>query len=258
MDSNQQQSPKGMETIAPNTVDLFMSGLYWLEHLAKNSSTVPFSKWVHVLKSARLESKNLTQPQLFWLWEAITSEPGIKKRLGSKVISFDDEWKKQKSIECLPTNTVFGIFLKSFDSMGYPAIEISSKKVKPVAEAKILAPLYLSPGSSRRLKCKDVAVLLTLRVDPLGSAVEEAAALKVDPSDVKIENGCLNVSLKSLNHAYTKTSLRLEPHRRGPGGRAYDHVAKLDGDRYIPLEKIRTSYEKNLKGDLFGGGGTLE
>ena len=59
------------------------------------------------------------------------------------------------------------------------------------------------------------------------------------------------MNVRSLNQAYTKASLRLEPRRRSHGGRVYEHVAFMDeNDKYVPLEKIRKDVEKRLWSEL--------
>jgi hypothetical protein len=56
----------------------------------------------------------------------------------------------------------------------------------------------------------------------------------------------IHVNVKSLNHAYTKASLRLEPNRRSHGGRVYDHVAYKTDKGFIPLETIRNEFEEKM------------
>src|SRR5262245_19974882 len=43
------------------------------------------------------------------------------------------------------------------------------------------------------------------------------------------------VWIRSLNHAFTVTSRRLQPHRRGHGGRIYDHIAWSENNRWVSL-----------------------
>jgi len=83
----------------------------------------------------------------------------------------------------------------------------------------------MQPGKARRLECCDVATELRIPVKNPGKLDVEAAALKVDEADVKISGNHLIVQVKSLNHAYTAASLRLQPTRRSHSGRVYDHVA---------------------------------
>lgn len=148
-------------------------------------------------------------------------------------------------VACAPAKSRFGVFLKNFHSCGYPVLPVL-KDIIPNAEAEILEPLLMKPGKARRLECCDVPTNLAIRPDKLGHTNFEAAALKVDIKDVTIKEGYIYVNVKSLNHAYTKASLRLEPHRRSHGGRVYDHVALKTGNEYIPLETIRNEREMQL------------
>ena len=234
-----------LNSFIPQATDLFISGMHWLNVLAGKEHEIKFTGWAKLIKDARGNPDNLNLKYLEWLWEAITSEPNIRNYLGSRLISLDDEWRKQESVKCLPAKSLFGIFFKNFRAYGHPVLSLP-KDLKPNAEAKILEPLHMKPGKGRRLECCDVATRLEIRPDKLGPANVEAAALKVDIEDVNIKKGFIYVNVKSLNHAYTKASLRLEPHRRGPGGRAYDHVALRNENGYIPLEIIRQKHEKEL------------
>ncbi len=118
--------------------------------------------------------------------------------------------------------------------------------LEPDAEAKILEQLFMRPGKARRLECSDVPTELRIPVKTPGKMDMEAAALKVDEADVKISGSCIVVHLKSLNHAFTKASLRLQPIRRSHGGRVYDHVALRLEKGFKPLEAIRVENEKRL------------
>jgi hypothetical protein len=208
----------------PQATDLFMSGLHWLKVLAEKDQEIRFSRWTKLIRDVRGMPENLNLKYLEWLWNAITSEPNITTYLGSRMLSRDDEWRRQKSVECVAANSLFGIFFKSFRSYGHPVLS-RPKDLKPVAEAEILGPLYMKPGKGRRFECCDVPIRLKIRPDKLGPANVEAAALKLGVADLKIEGGSIHVNVKSLNHADTKASLRLEPNRRSHGGRVYDHVA---------------------------------
>ena len=126
--------------------------------------------------------------------------------------------------------------------------------IKPDAEVEILEPLMLRPGKAQRLECCDVPTSLRIHLSGKLSIDQEAPAFKVNAKDIIIREAVVEVSVKSLNHAYTKASLRLQPHRRSPGGKAYNHVALwLGGNAYEPLEEVRKRNEnriwKELKGD---------
>ena len=106
-----------IKSFIPQTTDLFMSGLHWLNVIAKNENEIRFPKWAKLIKDARGKPDDLTIAKLKWLWESITKEPGIKNYLGSRLISLDDEWKKIEPFERLPANSHFAIFFKNFQDL---------------------------------------------------------------------------------------------------------------------------------------------
>ncbi len=234
-----------LHSTTPQLINLFMPGMQCLEILINNEDWIRFSQWAKLLKESGGEKEALDLKKLEWLWKSITSEPNIRKLLGSRIISLDDEWKKLEPVECVPSDSRFGIFFKNFNRYGTPVLSLPTD-LKPNAEAVIHDPLYMQPGKARRLECRDVATTLEIYPDKLGPRNVEAANLKVNIEDIEIKKGCIYVAVESLNHAYTKASLRLEPQRRSHGGRAYDHVALKIDNRYKPLETIRKEHEKQL------------
>lgn len=229
--------------------DLFLSGLHWLDILAGKQDRIPFSHWAKLVRSVRRDTSDLFERRLAWLWESLIVEPGVRNKYGNRLIPLDEEWRKLKRFECVSANSRFGIFLKNFRAYGAPVMDLP-KDLRPDADAQILGPLLMQPGKARRLECCDVEAVLELRPKSIGPKNVEAASLKVEMEDVSIERGCIRVKVKSLNHAYTKASLRLEPRRRGPGGRAYDHIALRDENGWKKLESIRRDHEKKLWAEL--------
>ena len=233
-------------------IDLFASGLHWLQYLEKEKKCARYSDWKRLLKMARQSDSSLNDRKLIWLWDAITTEPNIKNRLGNNIVSLDDEWKNIEPFECLPQNSSFGIFFKGFQTYEYPALN-RIDRIKPDAEAEILEPLLLKPGKAQRLECCDVPTSLRIRLSKKLSIEQESLAFKVEEKDIKIYESTIEVSVKSLNHAFTKASLRLQPHRRGPGGKAYNHVAfRVDEKYYEPLETVRRKNEDRIWNKLKG------
>ena len=168
----------------------------------------------------------------------------MRRLLGYKIISLEDEWKEIKPVECASAESRFGIFLKNLISYGAPTLSIKSE-VKPDAEAVIKSPLLMRPGKGLRFECCDVPTIVEIRPEKLGPRNVEASRLKIDVGDVKIEKGCIYAGVQSLNHAYTTASLRLEPHRRSHGGRVYDHLALRGEDgNWGTLESIRVKKER--------------
>ena len=233
-------------------VDLFGSGLHWLLILEKDKARACYSNWKRLMKAARPNDKSLDDRKLMWLWESITTEPGIKSKFGNKIVSLDDEWKNIEPFECLPKNSIFGLFFKGFQSFGYPALN-QINIITPDAEAKILEPLFLRPGKAQRLECCDVPTLLRIHLSGKLSIEQEALAFKVEKEDITILEAAVEVSVKSLNHAFTKASLRMQSQRRGHGGKAYDHVAlRIDEKLYEPLEEVRRKNENLIWNQLRG------
>jgi len=233
-------------------IDLFTSGLYWLQYLEKDKECIKFTDWKNLLIAARPNDSSLDDRKLIWLWESITTEPSLKDKLGNKIVSLDDEWKDIEPFECLPQNSSFGIFLRGFQSYGYPAVK-RIDGIKPDAEAEISEPLLLRPGKAQRLECCDVPTALRIKLSGNLSSRREALAFKVSEKDIKILGNTVEVSVKSLNHAFTKASLRLQPNRRGHGGKAYYHVALKVGDTlFEPLEEVRKKSEKRIWNKLKG------
>lgn len=97
------------------------------------------------------------------------------------------------------------------------------------------------------MECCDVPTKLYLRLPGEPSKEQEALFFKVHEKDIEIDKNAVIVDAKSLNHAYTKASLRLQPNRRSPGGKMYNHVAlKLNHNLFEPLEEIRRKKENRI------------
>jgi hypothetical protein len=233
-------------------IDLFASGLRWLKSFEKENKSARFTDWKNMMKAARPNDKSLDDSKLIWLWHAITTEPSIKNSIGNKIVSLDEEWKGIQPFECLPKNSRFGIFFRGFQAFGYPLLK-QIDGIKPDAEAEILGPLFLRPGKAKRLECCDAETSLRLHLPEKWTKKQEALAFKVEEEDIDIEGDTVEVRVKSLNHAYTKASLRLQPHRRGHGGKSYFHVAHRLGEKtYEPLEEIRLKNERRIWKELKG------
>ena len=91
----------------------------------------------------------------------------------------------------------------------------------------------------KEITAKEVSV----EVNDAKSSEQEAVLLKLDAELVEVDGKTVKAQAKSLNQAYTVVSRRLEPQRRGYGGRAYDHVAWRNGSQWVPLETIRCAVE---------------
>lgn len=237
--------------IAPETADLVMSGIQWLANVDKRKNEVSFTDWARAMRLARSGQDEISREKLFWLWEAITTEPSIKRSLGSKVVSIDEQWKRLSPVTVVEKGTLFGIFLKGFRAYGSPLF-LPKVDTHADAEFEITADLRMKPGKTRRLECMDVSTTLRMYVKDIGTQASEAVVLKLPKEAVKTSGNLIAAEAKSLNHVYTVASRRLEPLRRSHGGRAYDHIALKDKKGFVPLETIRVQHEKRLWSKIAG------
>jgi len=240
-----------LSALISSTTDLFMSGLHWLYELSREEEKIRFSQWAKLLRQARGKNE-INLSQLEWLWDAITSEPDVRRSLVAGIVSLEEEWKKTNPVECVPAPSRFGIFLKNLRVYGSPLVSVPAES-KPDAAAVILEPLFMKPGKKRWLECCDVTTHLLIPSEGNETKQTVAAKLNVDPKDVEILEGVIQVKVDSLNHAFTKATLYLRPQRRGSGGRVYDHLAlEQENRKWKPLDTIRLENEKRIWEELRG------
>ena len=235
---------------------LVMKGMDCLGDLADSQPQISFGDWADGMR-AGLSDDQCNDERLEWLWDMLCSNPDMRRLLGLRLVPLDDEWKRLPAIEVAPAKSRFVVFLKAPCWFGLGRSPSWPEGLTGDASVMLGGPLVMGPGKGRRFGCRDVPCTLVLEPPKLGSVAEEAAAMKVEEEAVTIEDGSVFVSVRSLNHAYTKASLRLEPHRRGPGGRAYDHIALVgnDGRKYISLEELRCQAEDEARQKLAKGAG---
>ena len=103
----------------------------------------------------------------------------------------------------------------------------------------------MGPGkaASRRFECRDVTTTVEIPVVKAGTLDQEAELLKLERVDVVVHTQVIMAWVRSLNHAFTVISRRLQPHRRSHGGRIYDHIAWRKNNQWISLEIIRREVE---------------
>lgn len=213
-------SEKNRQALAEQTSRLpylIMKGMDLLSQLAEGRARVSFGDWAQGMKTV-LSDDQCEDERLEWLWDALCSSPDVKTVLGARLVPLDDAWKRLPSIEVAPAESRFAVFFKTPHWFSLDELRHSISDTSVNASVILDGPLLMGPGKGRRFSCHDVACTLVLEPSKLGTVADEAAAMKVDKEAVAIENGTVSVSVRSLNHAYTKASLRLEPHRRGPGG----------------------------------------
>ena len=235
---------------APNThgqflAELLLIGGVQIETLAKGRQKVTFQSWSQAVREATAERKaRLADNQLEWLWEALTTEPRILRELGTRLRSDEDEWKKKEPVTVLNRGQELGVFLKSFRSFGAPVFSVPTK-AQPDGRIKLLGALKMGPGKavSQRFECRDVNATVEIPLENAGSLDKEAILMKIERIDVVVERKMIMAWVRSLNHAFTVTSRRLQPHRWSHGGRIYDHIAWRKDNRWISLEDIRREVE---------------
>jgi len=187
---------------------------------------------------------SLADEQLEWLWQALTTEPAIRRELGLQILSRDEEWKTQEAVTVLNKGEALGIFLKPLKALGTPVFSVPST-TEPAGTIKLLGILTMGPGkaTSRRFECRDVNATVEITVENAGSLDEEAVLMKLERKDVVVQHNMVMAWVRSLNHAFTVTSRRLQANRRSHGGRIYDHIAWRKNNEWISLEQIRREVE---------------
>jgi len=240
--------PADLNAYGRNLAQLLLIGGTKLESLVAGSNRVTFSAWADaVSKEAQRRGLLTAVGQTEWLWECLTKEPRVSKELGDRILSLDEEWLLQKPIPVLTAGKRLGIFLKSFSSFGSQPAQLTVG-AQPQAWIELHGDLVMAPRkrSFRRLECLDVDCHVEITLPDPGTAEQEAFRMKLEPADVSVDGQKVIAYAKSLNHALTVASRRMESHRRSNGGRAYDHIAWREGARWVSLEMIRSKAESGL------------
>ncbi len=238
--------------IALNMADIIISGFHWLQFIANKKERIHFHEWANVFQGAR--QADISVDRLIWLWDTIISEPGTKKMSSCQLVSLDEDWKAVEPIECLQAGSKFGIFFRKLNSYGYPTNTMASE-LTPDVKGELGEPLSMKPGKARRLECGDAITIIEIKPNEIGTKREESVGMKVDERCIDIENDTIQVQVKSLNHAYTTASLRLQENRRSHGGRIYDHIAfVLDDGVWKTLDAIRIDAEKIARYQMLNKG----
>ena len=196
---------------------LLSIGAVQLEALAESCEQVTFPAWSDAVREAGAEERvEADDRQLEWLWQALTTEPAIVRELGGQILYPEDEWRARKPVPVLRSGHVLGIFLKNLSAFGSPVLPIPSE-AKPDGWITLLSVLMMGPGkaTSRRFECQDVNATVQIQLANPGSREQEATMMKLQPSDIVIGDGRITTTVRSLNHALTVASRRLEARRRG-------------------------------------------
>jgi hypothetical protein len=240
--------PTDLNAYGRNLAQLLLIGGVQLENLASGKERVAFKVWAEAIrKDAGKRSVALAEGQTEWLWNTLTTEPTVIRELGLRIVSRAEEWKNQDPVAVLKSGHTLGVFLKPFSSFGSPVMPLPAE-AKPQALIILNGVLMMEPGkaAARRFECCDVECVVEIQVEKPGTADQEAVLMKLEPCDVTVTVGRVTACARSLNHAFTVATRRLQPHRRNHGGRAYDHVAWRKGDQWVSLEAIRRNVESDM------------
>lgn len=235
--------PTDLNAYGRNLAQFLLIGGAQLETQAQGRHQVSFGDWsAAVRKSAGKRDLLVDDIQLQWLWDALLTEPRVRELYGSLLLSRDEEWRHRDPVQVLKSGQLLGVFLKPSYSHETSTLYIPNG-VYPEGQITLFETLMMRPGKSRRFACMDVAAEVAIKVDDPGTVEQESNLIKMKPEAVVVEGNIVTVSVRSLNQAYTVTSRRLETHRRGYGGRIYDHIAWRKGDGWKALETIRCEVE---------------
>lgn len=174
-----------------------------------------------------------SQEELEWLWESMRSSPWVRAGLG-RLPPASARWAEP--IQVLPPGS------ELWCSIGTPSRPaIAAMRVSPTyARVKLIAALRLASGKGRFLQAADVDCEVTLAATAPADAEAEARALSLEPTRVHRDGDLLRIRAKSLNHAYTLASRRVEQRRRSSGGRVYDRMFWWNGTQWLSLDQIRS------------------
>lgn len=237
--------PTDLNAYGRNLAQLLLIGGVQLEVLAGRRDRVTFKVWAEaVAVDARKRGLAISDGQLDWLWEALTTEPRVARELRGRIVSGEEEWKGQEPVLALKPGAELGLFLKPFTAFGAPVLALPPE-ARPECMITLRSALMMQPGkaTARRFECCDVECEVDIRVEKPGTDEQEAVLMKLEPDEVKVKDGRVLAHARSLNHAFTVATRRLRPHRRSHGGRAYDHVAWHKGNQWVTLESIRSAVE---------------
>lgn len=217
-----------------------------LHFLKRNGLELQYKLWlVHVKHAAPAYKLIATENEWLWAWESLRQSKSVQKKFG-KLRAAKARWKSPRDrFVCLPAGVEFVVAIKQTElenlrSRGW------SNDFTPRVSVMTTAPLSLRPGKADRLECCDAACEVTIQIEKSLGKEREADVMRVTLEDiVSLSDTCVRVKAKSLNQAYSIASRRLEPERRGHGGRTYDRFLYVDREarRAILLEEIRLKLE---------------
>ena len=235
--------------IVRELADLIVRGAEHAEKLISTGKIPSFDDWAKLFRNdPRCTNGSCELEHLTWIWDALRTHPNLFQRYGALPGRGVDALSPGSVIKALDAGARFYIglsrdhagSLKSPDSVMLYGDEI-------VVETQ--EPLFMRHGKGGRLECCDCQARVTIPLDHVESLDRESDIMRVEKGRIAIEGTRVIVRVDSLNQAYTVASRRLQPTRRAHGGRTYDHLVYVSGERRMLLEELRTQVERRLQGD---------
>ena len=208
-----------------------------------DNDEVRFDEWTEKLRKELDElGPPTSKQQLVWLWDTLRTEPGLKLRFGDLQPVGTPQKRKGESFKVFEAGEWFVIGMKR--AQVAELLKESNRTPRDEAVAvQIKDELSMKPGSGGRLACCDCKAEVTIKAGKVLAIDREADIMSTEKDRITLGNDFVTIQVKSLNEAYTVSSLRLEPERRGPGGRIYDHVIHVRRQQRQKLEEIRQKVE---------------
>lgn len=208
-------------------------------------------------ESIEAELARLRQPAntLRWVWSTIIGNPFWGQEIRDLVRSPNGS---DEPIELFPEGTLLVILLKPSLKTGGGQSALADWHNR-CAVVRLWEPLRLHVVKRGRLECASADCDLWLFVEAGRDLQREVDRLRLnDKAEVETGLGvevfdrdrgttersrCIVVRAHSLNQAFGMASGRFESHRMSHGGRIYEHVYHLQGDRCVSLDRIRDAVE---------------
>jgi hypothetical protein len=192
----------------------------------------------------------VSDARLDWLWRTLWGEPRIQAQVGHlSLFAAHAEEPAPSTLVVLPAGSVFEIDLLSSVDRGD-----GTEVPRPTATAVIREALCMRPGRTGRLECCPVATDLLLRLAAPIEPAAEAEALRLPADRVRATDEGLSVRVHSLNEAFLRASLRLQPHRRTVGGSVFRCVHWVGPNGRERLDQVRERARALAAGTAGTGG----
>jgi len=221
--------------------DELVVGIDAFRVLASGGEPLSLRRWKGLFQREKTQRFDGGDPKVATgIWNLLLADPQL-----AGIYEESSEAERQKDV--LPAGAHLDIQFSKSSSAGNP-------------KALLLRPLRFKAGKNGQFECIATAVLVSYVVPDLDTAEGEARRVGVDPSDVRVHADHLGVTVlaRSLNHAFSIASLRLETERISHTANIYDRLfwcAERDELRHCreyPLSKIRELAESGTWAAEFG------